>query len=172
MPSPVLLLPADPDWPRQAQALLAELRALLGEPAGWRWEPIGSTAVPGLCAKPVLDLMLGLPTLAALAPHQPTLAAAGWRYRPEYEAELPERRYFVREAGLGRLRAHLHAVEAGAALWRRHLGFRDALRERADWREAYAALKQALARRHADDKPAYQAGKAGFIAGHLAALGL
>ena len=172
MPQPVQLLPPDPEWPRQSAALLQSLQALLKAPAGWQGAPIGSTAVPGLWAKPVLDLMLGVPALEAVMPHLDALAAAGWQYRPAYEAELPERRYFVREADATTPRAHLHVVASEGLLWRRHLAFRDALRERADWRERYVALKQHLALQHADDKAAYQAGKAAFITECLAELGL
>lgn len=165
----VRLLPWDPAWPQQAAAALDALRPFFaGEAVSF--EPIGSTAVPGLCAKPVLDLMLGLPDLAVVEARIEALRAAGWRYRPEHEALLPARRYFTHEAGPGGLRLHLHALLQGGEPWRQHLAFRDALRERADWRARYAALKQELAARHAGDKSAYQDAKAPFIRACLAAL--
>lgn len=154
------LLPWQPAWPEQAAALAERLRAAFPEGVV---EPIGSTSVPGLCAKPVLDLMLGVPELALLDPAR----LPGWRYRPEHEVELPERRYFTLDAGAAWPRVHLHGLVRGGLLWRRHLQFRDALRRDAALREAYAALKTRLAVEHAGDKAAYQAGKGPFIRGVL-----
>lgn len=167
-----LLSPYQPQWPLQAAAALDALRALFGQEPGLTLEHIGSTAVPGLCAKPVLDLLLALPQLRLIETRLVPLAAAGWRYRPEYEVALPDRRYFVREATAVRPRLHLHGVETAGLLARRHLAFRDALRERPAWAARYAALKQHLAEQHADDKAAYQEAKGPFIADCLAELGL
>lgn len=157
-----------PEWAAQAAQVAAWLAPLSDRVDGWRFEHIGSTAVPGLVAKPVLDLLLGVPRLEAVEQCIDALAARGLRYRPEYEGELPERRYFVRDADPAAQpaalpRVHLHAVVHGGAFWQRHLAFRDALRADAALAAAYAALKQTLAARHADDKAAYQAGKHDFI---------
>lgn len=164
------LLPHDPSWARQAEQVRATLQALAGPACPV--ELIGSTAVAGLCAKPVLDLMLGVADWSEVAEMQPRLAAARWRYRPEHEAEIPDRRYFVRDADAGLPRQHLHILRRDGALWQRHLAFRDALRTRPEWRDRYAALKQTLAAAHAGDKTAYQAGKAPFIQACLRELGL
>lgn len=164
------LLPHDPVWARQAEQVRASLQALAG--SACPVEAIGSTAVAGLCAKPVLDLMLGVADWSEVAAMQPRLTAARWRYRPEHEAEIPDRRYFVRDAADGLPRQHLHILLRDGVLWRRHLAFRDALRTRPQWRDRYAALKQALAAAHANDKDAYQAGKAPFIQACLRELGL
>jgi GrpB-like predicted nucleotidyltransferase (UPF0157 family) len=164
----VLLVESQAAWPAQARAAMAPVRAAFeGRPV--RLEHIGSTAVPGLCAKPVLDLLLGVPALADAEDRAGALEALGFRYRPEHEAELPERRYFVRPAGAGP-RVHLHAVVLGGPLWTRHLAFRDALRRDPGLAARYAALKRDLAGRHAEDKAAYTAAKAPFIAGVLAAV--
>lgn len=150
-----------PQWPAQFLAVAAEIRAALAG-LDTRLEHIGSTAVPGLCAKPVLDLLLGVDALDELMRHAEGLAGLGFVYRPGYEAELPGRRYFVRPAAAVP-RVHLHAVLRGGALWRAHLQFRDRLREDAVARARYAALKRELARRHAGDKAAYTEAKAPFI---------
>lgn len=160
--SAVHLLPADPVWPDQAAFLMAELAAAL--PAAAQLAHIGSTAVPGLCAKPVLDLMLGLPRLDLIDQAQvAALARLGYAYRPAYEAAIPERRYFVRDAG-ALPRVHLHGLVHGGRLWQQHLRVRDRLRAEPALRDAYAALKHALAAEHAQDKSAYTAGKAPFMA--------
>lgn len=130
-------------------------------------EHIGSTAVPGLCAKPVLDILLGAPALADVEALIPALTAQGFVHRPEYEQQIPDRRYFVRPAD-GGPRVHLHAVVRGGVLWRQHLHIRDRLRQDASLRHAYAALKQQLAVRHAADKSAYTEAKAPFLRALLA----
>ncbi|HEY9109570.1 MAG TPA: GrpB family protein [Roseateles sp.] len=167
--SEIRLVEADAGWPAQFDAVARPLRdALTG--TACRIEHIGSTAVPGLCAKPVLDLLLGVTRLADVEARHEALAALGYRYRAEYEGELPERRYFTRDAGAGRLRVHLHAVVHGSAFWREQLAFRDALRADAALAARYAALKRELAERHAADKAAYTDAKGPFIRAVLAQL--
>lgn len=164
--SAVQLVAHDPGWARDFAALVADLAGPL-DGLGGRLEHIGSTAVPGLCAKPVLDVLLGVPRLDLLEARIPRLVADGWTYRPEHEATLPQRRYFVRPAAAG-LRVHLHGVVEGSALWRDHLRFRDALRADPALCARYAALKRDLAIRHAGDKSAYTEAKAPFIRAVLA----
>jgi GrpB-like predicted nucleotidyltransferase (UPF0157 family) len=115
-----------------------------------------------LCAKPVIDVLVGVPDLAHVHSRVPILAELGYRYRPETEAVIPERRYFVRDAD-ERMRLHVHVVVQGGRLWREHLAFRDALRAQPALAKAYATLKRELALRHAHDKAAYTAAKASFI---------
>jgi GrpB-like predicted nucleotidyltransferase (UPF0157 family) len=153
-------------WPRQFQQVAAQLLASVPLP-GARLEHIGSTSVPGLCAKPVLDLLLGVSTLEEAGAAIPALASAGFEYRPEHEVAIPDRRYFVRPAG-NTLRVHLHAVLLGGLLWQQHLYFRDVLRQQPLLRDQYAALKRSLAVAHAGDKAAYTEAKAPFIRQALA----
>ncbi len=148
-------------WPRQFEQVAEQLRATV--PAHDAiLEHIGSTSVPGLCAKPVLDVLLGVSSLAEAEAAIPALASIGFIYRPEHEAAIPNRRYFVRPAGQT-LRVHLHAVLLDGLLWRQHLHFRDALRQEPPLREQYATLKRALAATYAGDKAAYTEAKAPFI---------
>lgn len=153
-------------WPRQFEEVAQALRAVMPTSEA-DLEHIGSTAVPGLCAKPVLDLLLGVAALEQAEALIPALAGIGFRYRPEHEAQIPQRRYFVRDAGHGP-RVHLHAVVRGGTLWMQHLRFRDRLRENGEWRSAYAQLKRRLAEEHASDKAAYTEAKAPFIRDVLA----
>ena len=148
-------------WPGQFSAVAEEIRSAVAVPSAVI-EHIGSTSVPGLCAKPVLDILVGVTSLAEAEAAVPALFAAGFVYRPEYEQAIPDRRYFVRSPGRY-LRVHLHAVVLGAALWKQHLQFRNHLREDAKLRESYSALKRELALAHAADKAAYTAAKAPFI---------
>jgi GrpB-like predicted nucleotidyltransferase (UPF0157 family) len=153
-------------WPQQFLQVADQLRAIF--PAqGAVFEHIGSTSVPGLCAKPVLDVVLGVGTLVEAEAAIPALSSAGFLYRPEHEAAIPDRRYFVRPEGQT-LRVHLHAVQLGGLLWRQHLHFRNALRQDARLREEYSALKRGLAVTHARDKASYTEAKAPFICQVLA----
>ncbi len=164
----VVIAPYTPRWPAEFERTAAELRSAVGA-AATAVEHIGSTSVPGLCAKPIVDILLGVPALAAAEQAIPRLAAIGFRYVPEHEAEIPDRRYFVR-APAARLRVNLHAVVDGGDLWLRHVAFRDELRADADLRRAYAGLKQDLAARFAHDRPAYTEAKGPFVRQVLARL--
>ncbi len=159
----------DTAWPAQFEALRDGLLAAFA-PASVVIEHVGSTAVRGLAAKPVIDMMLGAASLAAIEARIPALAAAGYEYVARHEATLPERRYFTRPAGT--LPAvHLHAVVADGTFWRRHLAFRDALRADPALAARYGRLKRELADRFAHDRAAYTAAKAPFIAAVLADAG-
>lgn len=122
---------------------------------------IGSTAIPGVTwAKPVIDLLVELDRLQHADQSASRLAPEGFEPRGEYG--ITGRRYFVRPAGSGLSRVHLHIYEVGNDQVDRHLAFRDYLRAHPDEAEAYSALKRRLAEVHASDKASYQAGKADF----------
>jgi GrpB-like predicted nucleotidyltransferase (UPF0157 family) len=148
-------------WPRQFLQVAAQLRAVFPLP-GAVFEHIGSTSVPGLCAKPVLDIALGVSALREAEAAIPAFAAAGFTYRPDYESAIPDRRYFVRPE-CETPRVHLHAVLLGGLLWRQHLYFRDQLRRDSLLCEEYSILKRGLAVAHASNKAAYTDAKAPFI---------
>jgi GrpB-like predicted nucleotidyltransferase (UPF0157 family) len=157
-----LLVDYQSSWPRHYQAAAAELAtAFAGATASI--DHIGSTAVPGLCAKPVIDILVGVRDLTHVTERIGALETLGYRYRPEYEDTLPQRRYFVRAAD-DRPRIHLHAWLSDSVEWTRHLAFRDALRSQPGLAREYAVLKRRLAVTHAGDKAAYTAAKAPFIA--------
>ena len=91
----VTIVEDQPEWPARFSEAVAELRTVFsGLPV--QLEHIGSTSVVGLCAKPILDILLGAPELSAIEERIQALAELGYRYRPEHEAEIPDRRYFVR----------------------------------------------------------------------------
>lgn len=133
--APVVPGEFDVPWAAEFERTAAELRAVFPTAApGVAVEHVGSTAVPGLCAKPVIDILLGAADLRAVETHAARLARLGFRHVAEHEAEIPDRRQFVREAG-ERLRVNLHAVVRGGEFWQQHLAFRDALRTDAALRE-------------------------------------
>ncbi len=162
--------PYSAEWPRQFAAVRSQLRSALNDERV-AIEHIGSTAVPGLCAKPVIDVLAGAESLTFFTNTIPRLAAEGYVYVDKYERELPMRRYFVKlPSALPRV--HVHAVCERSDLWIEQLAFRDALRADQRLRDAYADLKRKLALEHADTKADYTAAKAPFIRKVLSSLGL
>lgn len=158
------LAPPDPAWPDAFEQEAAHLRSVITPIMAVELHHIGSTAVPGLAAKPIIDLMGGVADLAVarerlVAP----LEAAGYAIWADNPA--PDRLFFVKglPPSAPRRTHHLHLVEPGPAL-DRHLAFRDHLRAHASDRDAYQALKLDLATLHRDDREAYTHAKADFIA--------
>ncbi|MFZ0476553.1 MAG: GrpB family protein [Halobacillus sp.] len=147
-----------PEWPilfEQEQELIAEA---LGHHA-LGIEHIGSTAIPGLQAKPIIDIMTGVRSLASYDSYIPSLSAIGYMYVPK--PELVERRFFkkVKETQT----FHLHLCEFGGKEWEEKLLFRDYLRQHPEPMEEYNSLKQTLAVRYQKDRPSYTKSKEPFI---------
>lgn len=121
-------------------------------------EHYGSTSVPGLVAKPVLDILVGGPQATDPGPYMAALAPLGYDYAAH--AGVPEHLVF----GRGPARTHLvHVVRYGGGAWQRGLAFRDALRADPGLRDTYAALKRELAQRHGGERDVYTAAKSGFV---------
>jgi GrpB-like predicted nucleotidyltransferase (UPF0157 family) len=161
----VRVVPYDPRWPELFAFEAIRIRAALGEMT-LAIEHTGSTAVPGLAAKPVVDLLAGYSDPATLPIYIRALQRAGYEYRGTQG--IPDREFFRR----GQPRSyHLHLTGHGSAFWQAHLQFRDALRGSPSLRDEYAALKIALAAQHPTDREAYIAGKTAFVARVLALAG-
>jgi GrpB-like predicted nucleotidyltransferase (UPF0157 family) len=160
-PGPIALSPYSPMWPATFDIERGRLEALFG-PDAVVIEHIGSTAVPGLGAIPIIDVLLGAPDLAIVERQIPALEASGYRYVPEFEKSAPDRRYFDKRHGHpGHF--HLHAVIYGSPFWKRHLAFRDALRGDEALAADYWKVKRRLATRYPNDRAAYTDAKAAFI---------
>jgi GrpB-like predicted nucleotidyltransferase (UPF0157 family) len=164
----VFVTPYSSEWPTQFHAIREEL-LLVFAPMVITIEHIGSTSVPGLAAKPVIDVLLGARSLAEIESKIKPLSDIGYSYVPKYEREIPMRRYFVKAQATS-LRVHLHAVELNSRIWQEHLAFRDALRADANLRAQYQTLKLRLAEEFADDKSAYTTAKGPFIQAVLASV--
>jgi GrpB-like predicted nucleotidyltransferase (UPF0157 family) len=161
----VTLSAPDPRWPAVFAAEKARLEGALA-PYVLAVEHIGSTAVPGLAAKPTIDILAGLALLADAPRCIPRMKALGYEYVPEFEKEIPERRYFrIRTPGdrEGEDLFHVHMVEVGSDFFERDLLFRDYLRSHSEAARAYEVLKQDLARTYAEDRPGYTEAKAAFV---------
>jgi GrpB-like predicted nucleotidyltransferase (UPF0157 family) len=160
------LCPHDPRWAECARAERARLAEVLGPWLVDGVEHVGSTAVPGLAAKPIIDLMASVTDPGVVVGEAgERLAAAGWCYVPPELDQHPYRRFYVKPDASGQHRiAHLHVIRAGHPRWAEQITFRDALRADDRLAQSYADLKRRLAEQHEDDREAYSAAKAGFVA--------
>jgi len=160
----VAVVPYDPAWPVLFEEEAARLHAVLGDRI-LLIEHVGSTSVPGLDAKPILNLIAAVASLEEAEGLAPLLRGAGYEQKPD--TDNPDRLFFVR--GPAELRTHhLSLAKPGSAFWRQQVRFRDLLRADPTLAAEYARLKHALAARHPGDRLAYAAGKKPFIEAVLA----
>jgi GrpB-like predicted nucleotidyltransferase (UPF0157 family) len=159
--APIEIVPYDPAWPARFESEKSLLLNIFRS-VSVHAEHVGSTAVPGLGAKPVIDILLGVADLADVEARIPELAAAGYEYIQRYEAEFPERRLFAKPHQRPRA-YHLHAVERWTAFWRRQLLFRNFLRRRPEVALDYCELKKRLAAEYSADRDGYAWAKTAFI---------
>jgi GrpB-like predicted nucleotidyltransferase (UPF0157 family) len=162
---PIVIVEYDPGWPALFEAEKTLVTQTIG-PALARIEHVGSTAVPGLAAKPIIDLMGGLTSLADAGQAVGPLKSIGYEYLPDYEAQIPERRFFRKTATTGgdsRITHHLHLVETSSSFWQLHLLFRDYLRAHPGDARRYEQLKRDLAGRFGSDRDGYTEAKTEFI---------
>jgi GrpB-like predicted nucleotidyltransferase (UPF0157 family) len=122
---------------------------------------IGSTSIPGLPAKPVLDIGVGVSDLVVIDDLRERLEPAGYIYRGVGSGSSGH--VFVRESAPHVRIEHLHVNLIGGPHWNSLIAFRDIMRESALFREEYVALKRDLEHRFADDRKAYTQGKGDFI---------
>jgi len=124
-------------------------------------EHIGSTAVRDLAAKPVIDIMIGAP-LCVVDSKIELIQSLGYVYFPEYEKEIPLRRFFAKfENGVRKF--HLHALMAYGESWENHIFFRDYLRLHPEIRVKYQTLKVSLAEKFLNEREKYTDAKSDFI---------
>ena len=159
MPQHVVVREYDPAWPEQFELEAGLIRRALGENCLEIYH-IGSTSVPGLAAKPIIDIMPVVHSLDGVDEASDALEALGYEYLGEFG--IPGRRY-LRKGGDERThQVHIFAQGDGANITR-HLAFRDYLRAHPAAREEYAALKRALAERYPYDIESYCDGKDAFV---------
>lgn len=159
----VRIAASNPGWPTAYAEITADIDDKVGRLAV-AIEHVGSTAVPGLSAKPIIDVLVGMAD--GVTAEQLTEKLTGYEYRGDGGAE-GGLLFVLEDRPLHRL-AHVHAVPYDDWQWRRYLAFRDALRNDETARNAYGQLKCELAVRFADDRPGYTAAKAEFISSLLA----
>jgi GrpB-like predicted nucleotidyltransferase (UPF0157 family) len=159
MEQEIFLVPYDPAWPSRFLEEEALLRKTIASFIVDGIAHIGSTAIPGMPAKPVIDVMVGVETLDASRPAIEILTDAGYCYFP-YRGDVMH--WFCKPSPQFRTH-HLHLVPFESPLWKERLKFRDYLRSHPDAFNEYAALKQELAAKYRYDREAYTDQKGPFI---------
>ncbi len=155
----VILRPYDERWAKLFELERVYLQTALGDDV-LAIEHIGSTSVPRLTAKPILDIGVSVESFEAAFALVPRLEELGYTFRGEQG--IPRRHYFVRGSDQNRTH-HLHMLEHANPEWRDLLGFRDRLRAQPETVRAYEALKRRLAEQYPNDRVAYTDGKYEFI---------
>jgi GrpB-like predicted nucleotidyltransferase (UPF0157 family) len=158
MANPVIILDYDPNWPGVFQSLRKRIADALGDMAA-AIEHVGSTAVPGLAAKPIIDIDVLLTSEPMLPTAIERLATLGYLHRGNLG--IPEREAFF--APVNDPPHHLYLCPPCSAEFRRHIAFRDYLRAHLKDAKIYGNLKIALAKRFRDDRPAYNTAKGEFV---------
>lgn len=154
------MVPYDPLWPREFERSSAEVAGALGANL-LAIHHIGSTSIPGIHAKPVIDMLAVVADLAAVDQRSAAMEELGYQVMGEFGIE--GRRYFRRDDGAGRRTHQVHAFAEGSPHVRRHLAFRDFMRAHPTFAAQYGELKRRLAKAHPHDVEAYMDGKDGFI---------
>jgi GrpB-like predicted nucleotidyltransferase (UPF0157 family) len=159
---PIELAPYDPAWPQafceERDRLLSVFPTML-----LAIEHIGSTAVPGMPAKPIVDILAGLESMSVADALFEPILANGYTTSRAFNEMLPDRRWFMRVTG-GKRSHHLHVVQFEGLVWRRHLLFRHRLRAAPTVADDYARLKTNLAVQYRHDREAYTEAKSAFVA--------
>jgi GrpB-like predicted nucleotidyltransferase (UPF0157 family) len=167
--APVIIVPYNPDWPGEFAALARVLAAQLGSLAQ-HIEHIGSTAVPGLAAKPIIDIDVVIENDALLPAVITSLAGLGYTHAGDQG--IPGRQAFKRQGEHVPLISgethtwmdhHLYVCAQNSAEFARHIAFRDRLRRDPQLAERYAALKRVLAEQYKNDRDAYTEAKTDFV---------
>jgi GrpB-like predicted nucleotidyltransferase (UPF0157 family) len=162
MEAPAVVVPYNPQWPALFEAVRARVDEALA-PVPHRTVHVGSTAVPGLDAKPIIDLDAVLPSPQWVNTAVAALGRAGWRH--EGDLGIAGREAFASLPGLPY--HHLYLVVAGSAAYADHIDMRDFLRSHPGHAARYAQRKHALAGLLQTDRDAYSAGKADLVAQFL-----
>jgi GrpB-like predicted nucleotidyltransferase (UPF0157 family) len=147
---PIRVVAYDAQWPTLFLRQSGTLRAALGEVA-LRIDHIGSTAVPGLAAKPIIDIQISVAAFEPLDAFRAPLERLGYVFRVD---NLERTKRYFREPP-GTRRTHIHVRRVGSFSEQLALLFRDFMRTHPDWVQRYATLKLALAERHANDRQRY-----------------
>lgn len=158
MAAPVIIEPYDPTWPAQFEGYRATIGAAMGELA-LDIIHLGSTAVPGLAAKPIIDMIVVIADEADLAETIRRLATVGYRF----EGDLGVAGRYAFDYPPGTARHHLYVCALGNPAIERQVAFRDYLRRHPDDAAAYEALKRASAIRFRDDRSAYTHSKREWV---------
>ena len=153
----VRLIPYTPEWKRLFEEEKSRLQAAVG-PYVLDIQHVGSTSIPGMLAKPILDIAIAVRDFEEARVCIPLIEQMGYAFKGEFV--IPRRHFFIK----GEPRTHhIHMNELGSDDWNSQIAFRDYLIQHPETAREYAQLKLGLALRYPKDRPAYLDGKALFI---------
>jgi GrpB-like predicted nucleotidyltransferase (UPF0157 family) len=155
----IRIVPYDSNWPARYAGERSALDAAIGDFATGGIHHVGSTAVPDLDAKPIIDILVGVDSLQTSRACFDSLEKLGYLYAPY----LPSEMHWFCKPHPARRTHHLHLVPTDSDRFRDELAFRDCLRSSPQLASEYAALKHSLVARFAEDRDAYTDAKADFI---------
>jgi GrpB-like predicted nucleotidyltransferase (UPF0157 family) len=158
MADPIIVVPYDPAWHELFVTTATPMREALGDVA-IRIDHVGSTAIPGIVAKPVIDILISIASFEPFDTIENPLASLGYVWQ---SANPDKTKRFFREPP-GTRRTHVHVQKHGSWGQQFVLLFRDYLRSNEDERRRYEAIKQELAAKFRNDRPSYVAGKSPII---------
>ena len=158
--SRVIVAPHSPHWAEMFRTESDLVCQALG-PNAVAIHHIGSTSIPRIFAKPIIDMLVEAADLAAVDHHNASMEALG--YEVMGECGIPGRRYFRKDNAEGNRTHHVHTFAAGTNDVERHLAFRDFMRAHPTLAEQYSDLKRKLARVYPNSIEQYMDGKDGFI---------
>ncbi|MEZ4789443.1 MAG: GrpB family protein [Flavobacteriales bacterium] len=161
----IAVVPYDPEWPAHYEEIEARLKKLLPKNLVQRIAHIGSTAVPGLSAKPIIDVQVEVNDMEEVLERVvPRMEEEGYEFiwRPSIGENEPYYAWFIMRDAKGERTEHIHILSPDHSSMER-IVFRDLLRRHPEEAQAYETLKNELARKHARDRAAYTLGKTEFI---------
>jgi GrpB-like predicted nucleotidyltransferase (UPF0157 family) len=156
----VEVVPHNPNWQQDFEAEAKRVAAVLGNNVT-TIHHIGSTAIPTIYAKPIIDMLLEVSDIHRVDAQNSAMQALGYQSRGEFG--IPGRRFFYKDSEAGIRTHHIHTFQTGSDQIRRHLAFRDYMRNHPREAQRYSELKQRLAQEYPLDIEGYMDGKDGFI---------
>lgn len=156
----IIIVPYDNSWPIKYQDEVKRIKKIL-ENEIISDHHIGSTSIPGMSAKPIIDILLEVRNISKIDEYNQKMIELG--YEPRGELGIPGRRYFSREEPKDLRTHHIHAFQSGDENLARHLAFRDYMISHNKEAKIYARLKEGLARKYRYDVDAYIVGKESYV---------
>ncbi|WP_090504213.1 GrpB family protein [Pseudomonas borbori] len=151
----------DSSWPQVFEAERERLMSLFQD-VFIDIQHIGSTAIPGLISKPIIDIIAGVESISIAEQLALPLCESGYNTSAEFNESLSDRKWFMRWAS-GHRTHHLHLVVHGSTIWHERLKFRNTLRSNSEYATKYAELKTKIATMHSTDREAYTNAKEEFV---------
>ena len=158
----IVIRPYDPGWPDLFTEQAGRLTSVLGSQLVAPLEHIGSTSIPQLASKPIIDMLALIENYDAFEERLTAVESIGWLRAPEPE-DAGQRKWSLCYPTIEHRTHHLHLVVHGGPVWTQRLRFRDALRADPALAARYAALKAGLAAQYPKDREAYTEAKAAFV---------